>query len=188
MFKELVRKNRSYRRFFAEKSISRDTLTELVDCARLSPSAANLQRIRYAIFNTEDENARIFDTLAFAAYIKDVWQGPKPCERPAAYVVLLTETKPDTNLAIDIGIAAQTLLLAATERGIGGCMFRSFSHDVVKSVVGKDSLEPELVIALGYPSEKVEICRVKDGDIKYYRDENDVHVVPKRSIEELIIK
>ena len=187
MLKELLIKNRSYRRFKADEHIARETLLELIDGARLCPSAANLQRIRFAIFNTPEHNGKVFDTLAFAAYLKDVWQGPTPKEQPSAYIVLLTEKKPDVNLGIDIGIAAQSILLAAAERGIGGCMFRSFSSEEIGALVGSDTYSPELVIALGYPSETVMITDVKDGDIRYYRDENDVHCVPKRSLSELVL-
>jgi nitroreductase len=186
MIKELIKNNRSYRRFYQEREIKREVLLDLVDSAACSASAGNLQRIRYALINSKEKNALVFDSLAFAAYLKDVWSGPTPDEQPSAYIILLTEKKPDVNLAIDMGIAAQSILLTATEQGIGGCIFRSFSSEKISAVIGCDGYSPELVIALGYPSEKVVLTSVKDNDIKYYRDENDVHVVPKYSAEELV--
>ena len=187
MIKEIIKSNRSYRRFLPDREIKREVLLDLVDSARCSASAGNLQRIRFALFNTKEKNRQIFDSLAFAAYLKDVWQGPTVDEQPSAYVVLLTEKKPDVNLAIDIGIAAQSILLTATEQGIGGCIFRSFSAEKLTSLLECDKYSPELVVALGYPSEKVVLTDVKNGDIKYYRDERDVHFVPKYSTEELVI-
>ena len=187
MIKDIIKKNRSYRRFFAERSIDTETLVSIVDEARLCPSGANKQRLRVAIINDEKGKGEIFSTLKFAGYLTD-WKGPEETERPSAYYVICSESNLDSLLAIDLGIFAQTLLLSATERGIGGCMFRSYNAGDVARTVGADSMIPHLVIALGYPSEKVECVGVKDGDIKYYRGEDDVHYVPKLTSDELIIK
>ena len=187
MIKDLIKQNRSYRRFFAEKAIDTETFVSIVDEARFCPSAANRQRLRVAIINDEKANEEIFSTLKFAGYLTE-WSGPSNEERPAAYFVISSESELDSNLAIDLGIFAQTLLLSATERGIGGCMFRSYNAERVSQIVGVEGAKPHLVIALGYPSEKVECVGVKDGDIKYFRGEDDVHYVPKYTSDELIIK
>ena len=99
----------------------------------------------------------------------------------------MTESKPDVNLAIDIGICAEAMLLVAREYGIGGCLFRSFSEDTLCEKLGRQGLVPSLVIALGYPSETVVIDDTSGSDIKYYRDENDVHHVPKISLDTIIV-
>ena len=187
MIKDLIKTNRSYRRFFAEKAVDTETLVSIVDEARFCPSGANKQRLRVAIINDKCERDEIFATLKFAGYLTD-WKGPVESERPAAYLVLCSESDLDSLLAIDLGIFAQTLLLSATERGIGGCMFRSYNAERVSEIVGVEGMKPHLVIALGYPSEKVECVGVKDGDIKYFRGEDDVHYVPKYTSDELIIK
>ena len=187
MIKDTIKKNRSYRRFFAEKTVETQTLISIVDEARLCPSGANKQRLRVAIINDEKGKDEVFATLKFAGYLTD-WKGPAENERPAAYIVISSESELDSLLAIDLGIFAQTILLSATERGIGGCMFRSYNAARIAEIVGVDNMKPHLVIALGYPSEKVECVGVKDGDIKYFRGEDDVHYVPKYTSEELIIK
>ena len=186
MIKDIVKKNRSYRRFYAERSIDTETLVSIVDEARLCPSGANRQRLRVAIINDKAECDKIFENLKFAGYLTE-WKGPTVNERPAAYFVLCAEAELDSILAIDVGIFAQTLLLCATERGIGGCMFRSYNAEKVAEIVSVEGMKPHLVIALGYPSEQVEIVGVKDGDIKYYRGEDDVHYVPKLSKEEIVL-
>ena len=187
MIKDTIKKNRSYRRFFAERSVDTETLVNIVDEARLCASGANKQRLRVAIINNEKDNGELFSTLKFAGYLTD-WEGPSESERPAAYYVICSESDLDSLLAIDLGIFAQSLLLSAIERGIGGCMFRSYNAARVSEIIGVNGMKPHLVIALGYPSEIVEIVDVKDGDIKYYRGEDDVHYVPKYSAEQLIIK
>ncbi|MCD6107598.1 MAG: nitroreductase family protein, partial [Caldisericaceae bacterium] len=66
MFKDLVSKNRSYRRFYQEVSVKRETLEELVDLARLSPSARNAQPLKYILSSDPEKNVLIFPCLAWA--------------------------------------------------------------------------------------------------------------------------
>jgi len=182
----LIIKNRSYRRFSQERRPTAEELSEMINSARCASSAANLQRLRFALITDNQVCCEIFHTLAFAGYLKE-WQGPLPEERPTAYIVILTAKEPDINVGIDMGIAAEAILLTGCEMGFGGCMFRSFKREVLNSILSKEGYSPELVIALGVPSEHVYITDAKDGDIKYYRDKNDAHAVPKLSLSELII-
>ena len=188
MISELIKKNRSYRRFYADRAVDTETLVSIIDEARACPSAANMQRLRFALINDEAGKDAVFSTLRFAGYLKD-WGGPTPEERPAAYVVVCSDSELNTNTSIDLGIFAQTILLSATARGLGGCMFGSIKREEVMEWQG---LDPEkyafpLVIALGKPKEDVRIVDVpENGDIAYYRDENGVHYVPKRSVEEIM--
>lgn len=189
MFKDMVEKNRSYRRFYEEHEINRDTLEELVDLARLSPSARNVQAIRYILVCDREQNAEVYPNLAWAGYLKD-WNGPESGERPSGYIVMLGDKRLSNNFDWDTGIFAQTMLLGATEKGLGGCMIGSINRPKLKSLLNiGDNHEILLVLALGKPKEPVVIEPVKeDGDIKYWNDENGVHHVPKRSLEDLIIK
>ena len=187
MLKELVLKTRSYRRFDAERDISSEELREMIDSARLSGSAANRQRIRFVHVNDKETCDKIFGNVAWAGYLKE-WSGPTESERPTAYIVMMCkEEKIDTSLAIDMGIYAEAILLTATEMGLGGCMIRSFKKSEIEAILGREGYNAAFVIALGKPTEHVYITDVKDGDIKYYRDENDDHAVPKYSLDELII-
>ena len=187
MLKELVLNTRSYRRFDQERTVGIDELREMVDAARLSGSAANRQRIRFVLINDKETCDRLFSNVRFAGYLKD-WGGPTESERPTAYIVMMCrEEEIDTSLAIDMGIAAEAILLTATTEGLGGCMIRSFNKPEVEEILKRDGYNAAFVIALGKPTERVYITSVKDGDIKYYRDENDDHAVPKFSLDELII-
>jgi nitroreductase len=187
--RELVLRNRSYRRFYENVPIEHDTLRQLVDLARLSGSAANLQPLKYVLSFDSETNAIIFPHLRWAGYLKD-WDGPSEGERPSGYIVILGDNGISESIDCDHGIAAQSILLGAVERGFGGCMIGSIQRDGLRKVMKiPDHLEILLVIALGKPRESVEIEAIgSDGDVKYWRDENDVHHVPKRSLEEIIIK
>lgn len=189
MIEELIEKNRSCRRFHQDQAISEQTLKWLVNLARLSGSAANLQPLKYILSADPKTNAKIFACLAWAAYLKD-WPGPAEGERPAAYIVILGDTSISKNFWSDDGIASQSILLGAREKGLAGCMIGAIKKQALAEVLDiPDHLEIKLVIALGVPKETAVIETVgENGDIKYWRDENGVHHVPKRKLEQLIFK
>ena len=188
MLKELVRRTRSFRRFHQEVAVSVETLRELVDLARLSASGANKQPLKYILANEADRNAAIFQTLGWAGYLKE-WPGPEEGERPAAYIVILGDTGIRSDFGVDPGIAAQSIMLGATEKGLGGCILHSIKRDALRKALGIDErFQIELVLALGKPKETVVIDPVgPDGDIKYWRDADGVHHVPKRALDEIVV-
>ncbi len=188
MLKELVLKNRSYRRFHEEVRIERGTLRQLVELARLSSSGANLQSLKYLLSTEPEKNARIFATLGWAGYLKE-WDGPVEGERPSAYIVMLFDSAIAKTCFWDHGIAAQSIMLGAVEQGLGGCMFGNVNRDELRPVLELDArYEILMVLALGKPKEEVRLVPLpSDGDIRYYRDADGVHHVPKRSLEEIIL-
>jgi nitroreductase len=188
MMKDLVLKNRSYRRFYEDAEVDCQTLKELVDLARLSASAANKQPLRYMLACTREKNELIFPTITWAAYLKD-WKGPSVGERPSAYIVVLADKEISANFNWDAGICSQSILLGAVERGLGGCIIANINKPSLKQALNiPDTYEIVFVLALGKPKEHVVIEPVpSDGDIKYWRDAEETHHVPKRSLEDLII-
>ena len=188
MIKELIKGNRSYRRFHQEVPVSREALKGLVDLARLSASAANLQPLKYLLSCEPESNADIFSCLAWAGYLKD-WPGPSEGERPAAYIVILGDTEISKNFGCDHGIAAQSILLGARAQELGGCMLGSIQRDRLRQVLKiPENLEILLVIALGRPKETVVLEELAPGgSIKYWRDAAGIHHVPKRRLEDIIL-
>ena len=187
MIKELLKETRSYRRYDESKPIDRRTLEQICEAVRFCPCAANLQRLRLVLLTEEKECAEVFETLSFAAYLRP-WVRPEEGERPVAYAVIMTEKEPDVNLSIDIGIAAEAMLLTAREMGIGGCMFRSFNAENLTRILGKEGYSPILVLSFGYPGEKIVLEDGRADALKYYRDSDGVHHVPKLPLEEIILK
>ncbi len=186
MLYDLVLKNRSYRRFDESVKISEESLLELINLARLSSSAANRQTLKFRLVTSPDECEKVFSLTSWAGYIKD--GAPKKGERPSAYIVILNDNSLFSNNAIDTGIASEAILLGACEKGLGGCMIASFkASPLIEALSIPESLEPKLVIALGKPVETVVIEDMKDNDVKYWRDDDKVHHVPKRSLDELIV-
>jgi nitroreductase len=187
-FEELVAKNRTYRRFDESHRIDDSILEKLINLVRLSASGANKQPLKYLIFNTPGDCERIFPFTAWAGYLQD-WPGPEPGERPSAYIVILGDKTISETFGVDHGIAAQSIMLGASSQGLGGCMIASIRREGLRAAIGiPDQYEILLILALGKPVEKVVIDDIKDGDVKYWRDENKIHHVPKRTLQELIIK
>jgi nitroreductase len=186
--RDLVLSNRSYRRFDESHRIHQETLVELIDLARCTPSAANRQPLKYILSADQKTNDRIFSCLTWAVYLKD-WKGPVPGERPTAYIIILIDEIITKDWWCDDGIAAQTILLGAVEKGLGGCMIGSINKERLRRELAiPEHLKIRLVVALGKPAERVVLEDLEPGgDIRYWRDEESVHHVPKRTFAELIV-
>ena len=186
--KDLVYRTRSYRRFDESHQIDLNLLEGLVDLARMSASAANRQPLKYLLVNTPGFCERIFPSIAWAGYLKE-WPGPEAGERPTAYIIILGDKTIADAYNVDHGIAAQSIMLGATEAGLGGCMIASIKRDALRDELKlPERFEILLILALGKPVETIIVDDIRDNDFKYWRDEKQIHHVPKRRLDELILK
>ena len=187
MLKNLITNSRSYRRFHQSVKISQEQLRQWVDLARNSASARNGQSMKYILSTDESLNAQIFELLSWAGYLS-TWKGPEEGERPSSYIVLLNDTLITGNYFCDDGIAMQSILLGATEAGFGGCIIHSVSRNKLRELLNlSEQYEILYVVALGKPKETVVLDELEGDNIKYWRDENQVHHVPKRALNEIIL-
>ncbi len=187
MIRELVMKNRSYRRFDYTVKIPGQKLRDWVGLARFLASGRNMQPLKYLISNNETTNGKIFPNLGWAGYLTD-WPGPAEEERPVAYIVVLHDKSLSDKYYCDDGLAIQNILLGAVEDGFGGCIIGSANKTKIARILELPGhLEILWIIALGKPSETV-VVEEMGGDIKYWRDEDGVHHVPKRPLDEIIFK
>jgi len=188
MLKDLIAKSRSCRRFDEQVPVARETLRDLVELARLSPSAGNLQPLKYVLSCEPQKNALIFPHLAWAGYLKD-WAGPAEGERPAAYIIILGDTEIAKDFGCDHGIAAQSILLGAREKGLAGCPIGLIQREKLRQALKiPPRYEILLVLALGKPKETIVLESIgPDGSIKYWRDTQGTHHVPKRALDDIIV-
>ena len=188
MLKDTITKTRACRRFKQDIPIEPQTLRQLIDLARLSASAANFQPLKYILSCEPEKNGQIFSHLSWAGYLKD-WKGPQDGERPSAYIIVLGDNEISKSFEYDAGIAVQSIMLGATEKGPRGCIIGSIKRQELRRTLNiPERFEILLIVALGVPAETVMLENVDDdGDIKYWRDENDVHHVPKRRLDDIII-
>lgn len=191
MLKDLLLQCRSYRSFDSSVEVTEEQLREFVDCARLTPSSINLQMLKYRLVFKPEECDILLQNTRWAAKLKDI-QLPPSGHAPRAYIVICADQNviPSAEgFQKDVGICAQTIMLAATESGLGGCILASFSKEALEEQLHlPKGLVPQLVLALGKPDESVVITSpAADGSVTYYR-ENETHYVQKRTLEELIIR
>ena len=188
MIKELITRNRSYRRFHQDFAIEIVTLRDLVELARLSASGGNAQPLKFILSCEAQKNALIFSHLAWARFIEG-WGGPREGERPSAYIIILLDKEISQSAGCDHGIAAQSIMIGATERGLGGCMLGAVKRKELSTAMGlAPRYEILLVLAIGKPKETVVLEAVgADGSIKYWRDSQEVHHVPKRALADLVL-
>ena len=191
MIKELIKKNRSVRGYDNSREVTIEELREMVDCARLSASSVNMQPLKYILVRTEDGKARVLEQVSFAAKLSTL-KLPHKGNEPMAYIVICQDeqiSKSETGFLRDVGIAAQSITLAATELGLGACMLGYFSPDKLRQALDlSENLKPQLVISLGKSVEDIRIVEIEEGEsTDYYRDEAGIHYVPKRKLDDVII-
>lgn len=185
---ELIISRRSIRRFDQERKIPRHLIDKMLNAARLAPSAANLQPLKYMIVDQAEDCERLFQCTKWAGYLPREVGTPKPGERPPGYIIILVDTEISKNgYEIDVGAAAQNITLTALEEGIGCCWIGALDRKKIKEYfdIG-DRYIVDLVLALGYPKEQPVVEDAEDGNIRYFRDEKGVHHVPKRTMQEIV--
>ncbi len=189
-FLQLVKKNRSYRGFDEQAPVTRAQLERLVEYARFCPSSVNNQALKFYLSCTKQVNAKLQPLTGWARRLKHA-ELPHPGHCPTGFVVICYDSEIPggaARYAKDVGIVAQTMLLGATDMGLGGCMIGNFTPQKVAAALSLPAgLEPVLILALGRPDETVVLTDAQNGEVGYYRDGNDVHYVPKRPLCELIV-
>ena len=177
--------NRRSIRKFEQKPIEDEKLVQLVDLARFHATGGNTQPLSYAIVTKDPMKQKVFDLLAWAAYLPDY-----TCTKeyqPAAYIILLRDETKTKSCMYDLGAASTIIMLAAEEMGIASCVLAAFDPKKMKPVLGLDEKwQPDLVIALGCAAQESKAVPF-DGSIKYYRDEDGNFCVPKRSLEDVLV-
>ena len=187
----LVKKNRSYRKYKESEPVSKEQLKGFVNAARFTASSVNLQPLRYLLSNEQKTNQKIFAHTKWARLLKN-YDGPEIGERPSAYVVVVQDKKVAENtqrFLVDVGIVSQTILLAAVEAGLGGIMICNFvAEDLARDLELEERYVPMMILAIGVPDEEIILEEIEEGcSTAYYRDEKNIHHVPKRRLDDILL-
>lgn len=174
-------------RKFLQKPIDREVLLKLLNAARLAPSAMNLQPCEYILVTDKALLDEVFSTVKWATYITPRGT-PKEGERPVAYIVVLINTKKRAEGGeVDCAAAVENLILAAWGKGIGACWMGSVDRARIKEILDiPDHCKVNSIVALGYKAEQPVVEDVINGDLKYWKDEEDILHVPKRRLEDIV--
>lgn len=188
-FLSLAREARTCRRFVEAEPLTKADLRWLLECARLAPSARNAQELRFMTITLSQVFERLFPLTRWGGALKG-WSGPQPGERPTAFIVILMPERGGELLCYDVGIACQTIQLAAASKGFGACIIQAFDHKAATELLAPpEGFRIALVIGLGAAGEKRVVAEMpQDGTFAYWRDAQGVHHVPKRPLAELLIK
>ena len=187
-FLQFVSEARTCRRFVQDMRISQDDLNWLMECVSRVSCARNAQVLRYMLVSSPEKCAEMFVHMRWAGALKD-WDGPAEGERPTAYIAILSPKESTTHMHMDVGIAAQTIQLAAHTRGIGCCMHASFERQACMELLRvPDDMQIALILTLGMAKEERRLASMPaNGDFVYWRDAQGVHHVPKRTVSELTL-
>ena len=186
--KEAIMKRRTIRKFVQEK-VSDDKLVELIDCARVAAYGANMQPLKFRIITDSDERAQIFPMTKWAGYLSD--GTPKENERPTAYIAVLgdKEIKANASFEVEAGAAVTTMMLEAVEMGLSSCWLGAIERENIKNALKiPQNLDVVYLLALGYAAQESKVCEMSEGNVKYFLDDSNVINVPKRSLDEIIVK
>lgn len=182
---KLLRASRSYRGYDTSFKVREDQLRSIIEVATLCPSARNQQVLRFRpVLDAEAD--LVLPHIRLGGALPELHL-PFAGTEPRAFVVICS-TVPDSHyVSVDLGIVAQSMLLRATELGLGGICIGAFDHAEIKQKLGL-KYEPLLVLAIGRPNERIELRSCSEGDsLTYYREEG-VHYVPKIKVDDLILK
>ena len=184
MIYEKITSRRTIRKY-TRKDVPKKVLLKCVDAARLSPSSANRQSLKYVIVNDQELLKEVFTTLSWAAYLPDYQ--PSEEEMPKAYVVILLDKSIRQNYGHDAGIATMSISMVAYDEGLGSCILGAVDREKLRKILNiPDGLDVILVVALGYPAENPVVDKVRNEDIKYWLDKNGVLHVPKRNLKDIV--
>ena len=190
MLNQLIESARSTRSFKPDVQISMETLEALVDTARKAPAAMNLQPLKYKLVTAEEEKKALMGITRWATSLSV--KLPPEGHEPSAFIVIchdkdIAEERPI--FMIDVGIVSEVMILAAKELGLDCCLIGSATGDAIKNALSlHESIAPKLILALGVSDERAVLENATDGNVGYYRDEANTHHVPKRRLEDIIIK
>ena len=184
---EAIQVRRTIRKF-QQRPLLPEQLKRYVEAARLAPSGANLQPLKYYLVSSSSMAEKVFPLLAWAGYLNHGYD-PREGERPVGYIVVCADTAIRKNgYEMDVGAAVENMILSALEDGVGACWLGSVKREQLRELLNiPEELAICCVVALGYPAEAPEKVEAEEGDIKYYL-ENGTLKVPKRPAEDVIVE
>ncbi|MDS0526115.1 nitroreductase family protein [Clostridium sp. SHJSY1] len=184
---ETILARRTVRKFKQDK-IARKTLENLINGARLAPCGGNLQALKYIIVDEEEEVKKVYEHVAWAKYLGDKFK-QKEDERPVSFIAVLVDTDiKKAGYEIDLGAAVENILLGAYEEGIGTCWMGAINKKEISKILRiPDRFLLNTVIALGYKAESP-VTVDAENSIIYYRGEDGELCIPKRKLEDIIMK
>ena len=185
---EFLRTRRTYRRF-AQRPVAPEILTEAVDAARIASCGNNRQTLKYMIVQSPEAVNAVQPLVHWAASLPPEQGCPKPGEQPVAFIAVLQDERLPGCSDTDVGLAMGSLTAAAWAHGVGSCLMGSIDRPALTKLLAlPEGVTLRYMVALGYPSHQSRLVPARNGDTKYYLDDARDYCVPKRPLEEVLLK
>ena len=179
----LLKRNRSYRGYDRSHEVTREELVEMVRTVTWIGSGMNAQPLRFRLV-TGEAAAAVHPLVKLGAALPEEHL-PHAGEEPSAYIVICAVQPENRVVDMDLGIAAQSILLRATEMGLGGIFILNFNAEALQKAL-ELPMKPLAVLGIGKPKERIFLMPCREGDsLDYYRKDG-VHFVPKLQVEDLL--
>jgi nitroreductase len=186
-FETLVQKRRTIRRF-SQEPIGLEQLKKLIGYARVAPAGNNIQAVEYIIVLNQETREKLFPLVKWAASLPQGKRAPKPGQEPTGYIIVLLNTKIKKGADFDVGASVENILLGATNIGLAACWMGAIDRKIIGKLLDIPKFyDVKHVISLGYPGEESVVEEYKDS-FKYWKDEDKKMHVPKRSLDNIILK
>lgn len=184
----VIYKRRTIRRF-KQDPIPVETLKKLIDFARVAPAGRNIQCVEYIIVHNPEMREKLFPLVKWAGSLPKEERDPEINRRPTAYIIVLVNTNIKKGYFVyDIGAAVENILLGAVNHGLGSCWMGNINARRIRTLLEiPDYYEITHVISLGFPDEESILERYEDS-FKYWKDDEGVMHIPKRSLDNIIFK
>ena len=185
---ELLKARRTIRKF-KQTPLSKEQLAKYIDVARVAPSAANLQPLKYVAVQSKEMADKMFELVKWAGYLAPNYN-PKEGERPTAYIVVCADTSiRKSGYDLDVGAAVENMILSAYDDGVGSCWMGSIDRPKIAELLSiPENMEISCVLALGYSAESPKEVDVNDDNIKYYLNDENTLCVPKRGLDDILLR
>jgi nitroreductase len=151
---ESVIKSRESIRDYADKKVEDEKINFVLECARLAPSWTNKQCWHFIVVKDKKNIKDLSKNSIINLWLKDAPVIIVACGDPK-------KSGSRNNIdyyAVDVSIALQNLVLAATYKGLGTCWIGGFNEKKVKDILEiPENIKVVALTPLGYPAEKQHI-------------------------------
>lgn len=182
---KLLQRNRSHRAYDVSFQVREDQLRRIIGVNRYTPSARNQQVLRFRMV-LSDEAEKVLPHIRLGAALPEL-NLPQKGSEPRAFIIICSIAEESRFVDIDLGIAAQSMLLQATEIGLNGICIAAFDKQRIKEQFNLP-YEPLMILAIGRGKDNIVLTEIKANESHNYYRKDGIHYVPKLSFEELIIK
>ena len=145
---EAIKKRYSVRNY-KDRPVEKEKLENILEAARLAPSASNRQEWRFIVVQDKDKRGLLMQAAKNQPFVGEAPVVIACCAKTDNHVMSCGQL----SYPIDVAIAMEHMALKATGEGLGTCWVGAFYEDKVKEALGiPGDIRVVELLALGYPA------------------------------------